>query len=181
MPSTGTITLNPRSAAAPAVCSTEVCACVPMATIVLMPLSLRIFSRSLAMNLSGPNGGQHRLSRRRGKLRENVGGDRPRYCDAVDDESALAARLRHQVEDFCYGARAARPALVSAGLLGEIHDQQRGLIRNDRCRFERRRCGKFGRGPLVDDRLPVRGGTYSCKETRDGGHAHGNLACAFHP
>src|SRR4051794_25341457 len=48
------MTLKPRSAAAPAVCSTEVCACVPVATTVLMPLFLSVFSRSLPMNLSGP-------------------------------------------------------------------------------------------------------------------------------
>src|SRR6184192_4778189 len=127
MPSTGTITLNPRSAAATAV----------------QHRSLRLrahghyrldaFVLENLLEIAGnelvrAQWGQQRLSRRRRKIRENVGGDRPRYCDAVDDESALAARLRHQVEDFCYGARAARPALVSAGLLGEIHDQQRGLI-----------------------------------------------------
>src|SRR6266511_2257460 len=109
MPSTGTITLNPRSAAAPAVCNTEVCACVPIATTVLMPLSLRVFSRSLAMNLS----------------------DR---------------------------ARATRTALVGAGLLGEIHHQQRRLVRNDRCRLERGRCRKFGGGPFLDHGLCVRAG-----------------------
>ena len=57
MPSTGTITLKPFSAAVAEVCSTEVCACVPIATTVLMPLSLSVFSRSLLMNLSGPSGG----------------------------------------------------------------------------------------------------------------------------
>src|SRR6266516_1055903 len=108
-----------------------------------------------------PQGGQHRLSRRRGKLRENVGGDRTGYRDAVDDESALAARLRHQVENFCDRARATRTALVGAGLLGEIHHQQRRLVWDDRCRLERRGCRKRGRCPFVDDGLPVGAGTYS--------------------
>ena len=57
IPSTGTTTLKPRKAAALAVCRTEVCACVPIAMTVLMPLSFSVFSSSLPMNLSGPKGG----------------------------------------------------------------------------------------------------------------------------
>src|SRR5207244_4720719 len=55
IPSTGTITFIPRIAAPLAVYSTAPCAAVPTTITVLVPLSLRIFSRSVPENLSTPD------------------------------------------------------------------------------------------------------------------------------
>ncbi|MCK9227750.1 MAG: hypothetical protein M0P30_08155 [Syntrophorhabdaceae bacterium] len=53
--STGTMTLNPRSAAPLAVYNTAPCAAVPATMTVVTPLFLRMFSRSVPRNLSGPD------------------------------------------------------------------------------------------------------------------------------
>src|SRR5450830_159056 len=55
MPSTGTITLMPRSATALPVYNTAPLAAVPVTITAVMPLSFRIFSRSVFRNLSGPD------------------------------------------------------------------------------------------------------------------------------
>src|SRR5829696_2124774 len=97
MPSTGTITLNPRSAAAPAVCSTEVCACVPIATTVLMALS---FFQVAADELVGADGAQDGFSRPGRQLLENVRVSRAGPGDAVDDQRTLGAGVIDQLRHF---------------------------------------------------------------------------------
>ena len=72
MPSTGTMTFMPRNAAPLAVKSTAPFADVPTAITVVMPLSLRIFSRSVLQELVRT--GQHvRLVRLRRHVLDDVG------------------------------------------------------------------------------------------------------------
>src|SRR5262252_9340899 len=126
MASTGTMTLKPRNAAAAPVCSTEVCAWVPIAITVVMPRALSMPSRLLLMNLSGPSGGRT-VSPAAGvsSLRMSAGVEPDR--DAVDDEHALLPRLGDELRDPRHRVGAARAARRRAGLHGEIHREQRGL------------------------------------------------------
>ena len=89
IPSTGTMTRIPRSAAPLAVKSTAPCAAVPITMTVSIPRSLRIFSRSVLMNLSGPDWTDGSFGAAATSL-TNVGGRRVRD-NAVDDRCSLAA------------------------------------------------------------------------------------------
>ena len=75
-PSTGTFTLNPFKAAAPAVLRTAPCAAVPGTITVLTPLSLRICSKSVPRNLLAPD-----LHAEDGGARGSADGQRYAACE----------------------------------------------------------------------------------------------------
>ena len=118
------------------------------------------------------------LSRGGRELLENVGRHRVRHRDAVDDQRALGARLRHQIAHFRHRVRAALPALLGAGLVGEIHHQQGGLVGNDGRGLERGRRRQLGGCPLLDHGLRLRAGSRMCNQGHGRDRADQQFAAA---
>ena len=157
MPSTGTITLKPFSAAVGRGVQHRGLRLRAHRDHGLDALVLERLLQVAVDELVGTERRQHLFAGSRRQRREDVGRHRIRHRDAVDDQRALGARLGDELDHLRHLIRATLAALRRAGLLGEVHHQDRGFLGVDLRRLQRRRRRKLGRAPFLDQGLRLNG------------------------